>query len=39
MEYSRLDLGDSTDLRVSVVRDPMPTLISLRGEALIDLFC
>ncbi|ACU72283.1 transcriptional regulator, MarR family [Catenulispora acidiphila DSM 44928] len=32
MEYSRLDLGDTTDLRVSVVRDPMPTLISLVAD-------
>lgn len=32
MGYSRLDLGDVADLRVSVVCDPMPTLISLVAD-------
>ena len=32
MDYSRLDLGETTRLQVSVVRDPMPTLISLMAD-------
>lgn len=32
MAFSRLDLGDMTRLRVSVVRDPMPTLLSLLAD-------
>lgn len=32
MKYSRLHLGDVTRVRVSVIRDPMPTLISLLAD-------
>lgn len=32
MPFSRLDLGDTTQLRIRVVRDPMPLLISLLAD-------
>ncbi|MEY9855515.1 DNA-binding transcriptional ArsR family regulator [Catenulispora sp. GAS73] len=36
MAFSRIDLGDMTRLRVSVIRDPVPMLISLLADIYGD---